>query len=515
MALRIRDRMVRGFARMLGVRAQVATPGSSFAHEGATVGRRMGLWGLSSYGPNAAILSSLRSIRSRSRELVRNDPWAKRGREALVKELVGTGINPIWRIPDNPSLARELQQLFRRWTDESDADGVADWQGQQTLIASELVEAGECLARDRPRRISDGLLVPYQVQVLEPDFLDESLTYPLENGNALRMGIEFDAVGRRRAYILSRSHPGDIVPMSAQGDGDRVRVPAEDIRHVFHVERAGQIRALPWFSSVILRLYELSQYDDAQLVRQKLAAMYTGHLFPDAGGGPSSWPGTTDGTTTPAGQTVMDWEPGLFQVVPQGFGKLEFSSPPDPGAHFDEFTKFHLRAFAAGLGPITFEQISNNLADVNFSSIRAGLQEVREMAEVVVWKTLIFQFCRPTAHRWLDAAVLSGAVSIPDYFDNPAPYRDITWIPPKKGYVDPLKDWAADILSVRAALRAPQDVILARGDDPEEVLEKIAEWNAKLAERGIISDANPAQTGQGGKIQSDAVLAAELARQAQ
>jgi lambda family phage portal protein len=392
-----------------------------------------------------------------------------------------------------------------------------DWQGQQAVVAEELIEAGECLARDRFRRRGDQdaqgleLLVPYQVQLLEPDFLDETYTLPLDGGRSIRMGIEFDSIGRRRAYHLWQSHPGDVVPMSGQGGFDRVPVPAEQVRHVFHVERAGQIRALPWFSPVILRLYELSQYDDAQLVRQKLAAMYTGHLFPDAGAGPSGWPGTNDGTKTPAGAPVMDWEPGLFQVVPPGFGRLEFSSPPDPGAHFDEFTKFHLRAFAAGLGPITFEQVSNNFADMNFSTLRAGLQEVRELAEMIVWKTMIFQFCRPTAIRWLDQAVLSGAVQIRDYFANRAKYTDVTWIPPKKAYLDPVKDWAADIMSIRAGLRAPQDVILGRGEDPDEVLEKIAEWNQKLIDRGIVSDANPAQTGQGGKVQTDAVLAAVLA----
>ncbi len=34
---------------------------------------------------------------------------------------------------------------------------------------------------------------------------------------------------------------------------------------------------------------------------------------------------------------------------------------------------------------------------------------------------------------------------------------------------------------------------------------------SQLAERGILSDANPAQTGQGGKVQSDKILEADLA----
>lgn len=469
------------------------------------------MWGLSQWGPNAAALSSLRSIRSRARELIRNDGWATRGKQMLVKELVGTGIMPIWRIPGNPELARELRSLFKRWTDECDADGTTDWAGQQSIVASELVEAGECIARDRPRRASDGLVVPYQVQALEPDFLDETYTTIVNDSRSIRMGIEFDARGKRLAYHLFRSHPGDIVPMSGNGDGgfDRVAVPADSVRHVYHIERAGLIRGLPWLSPVILRLYELSQYDDAQLLRQKLAAMFTGHLVPDPNLGAAGYPGT-DGGTNPMGQQIMDWEPGMFSALPPGFGEVKFSEPPDPGAHFDEFTKWHLRAFASGIGPVLFEQISNNAGDMNLSTIRAMLQDVRELAEMITWKTIIFQFCRPTLLRWMEAAVLSGAVKISDYFENRAKYTDVSWIPPKKAYSDPLKDWAADIMSIRAGLRAPQDVILARGEDPDEVLEKIAEWNAKLEAKKIISDANPGQTGQGGRVQSEAILASEL-----
>ena len=36
--------------------------------------------------------------------------------------------------------------------------------------------------------------------------------------------------------------------------------------------RPGQHRGQPWLTQVLVKLYELDQYDDAELVRKKLAA---------------------------------------------------------------------------------------------------------------------------------------------------------------------------------------------------------------------------------------------------
>ncbi|MGH7897775.1 MAG: helix-turn-helix domain-containing protein [Candidatus Binatia bacterium] len=46
------------------------------AYEGAAAGRRFGTWGAQNLGPNASIFYSLRTLRSRARELLRNNPWA-------------------------------------------------------------------------------------------------------------------------------------------------------------------------------------------------------------------------------------------------------------------------------------------------------------------------------------------------------------------------------------------------------------------------------------------------------
>lgn len=40
----------------------------------------------------------------------------------------------------------------------------------------------------------------------------------------------------------------------------------------------GQIRGEPWLSRALVKLNELDQYDDAELVRKKTAAMFAGFI---------------------------------------------------------------------------------------------------------------------------------------------------------------------------------------------------------------------------------------------
>jgi capsid protein len=63
--------------------------------------------------------------------------------------------------------------------------------------------------RLRECRVQDGLPVPPQLQGLEADHLDSTRTEELKDGGFILQGVEFDALGRRRAYWLYPTHPGD------------------------------------------------------------------------------------------------------------------------------------------------------------------------------------------------------------------------------------------------------------------------------------------------------------------
>ena len=89
-----------------------------------------------------------------------------------------------------------------------------------------------------------------------------------------RAGIEFRcrrSPGRLSGLVL---RPGDPLAFSAW----TCRVPAADCLHLFKLLAAGQLRGITWFAPVLLRLHELDQFEDAALVKAKVAALFTGFI---------------------------------------------------------------------------------------------------------------------------------------------------------------------------------------------------------------------------------------------
>lgn len=188
--------------------ARQAFDGLARSYEGASRGRRTNAWRTPGSSADAEIGAASALLRDRMRDLVLNNPHAAKAVSALVNNIVGAGIMPRAASGDE-ALDRKVDALFLRWSERSDADGQLDFCGLQTLACREMIEAGEVLLRRGPRRASDGIDLPVQLQILEADFLDQMKTGGIGSGRAVQ-GIEFDALGRRRAYWLLGTH-SDVV----------------------------------------------------------------------------------------------------------------------------------------------------------------------------------------------------------------------------------------------------------------------------------------------------------------
>jgi len=157
---------------------------------------------------NTLIAAAGSDITARARHLVRNNGYAANAIESWAGNVVGAGIKPSSLITD-ATVKAAVQKLWLAWTDESDAEGLTDFYGQQRRAAREVFIAGEVFFRFRPRRPEDGLSVPLQLQMLPSEMLPQTRNQTLPSGNIIRQGIEFDRIGRRVAYHLYREHPGE------------------------------------------------------------------------------------------------------------------------------------------------------------------------------------------------------------------------------------------------------------------------------------------------------------------
>jgi len=421
--------------------------------------------------------------------MVRRNAWASNAIDSFVANAVGAGIKPQSKHPD-AAVKRRLQELWLRWTDEADAHGLTDFYGLQALVCRSAIEGGECIVRLRPRLPEDGLSVPLQLQLLEAEHLPLTKNEDLPNGNVIRAGIEFNAIGKRVAYHLYREHPGERVMFA--NAGATVRVPAESVLHIYKPLRPGQHRGQPWLAQVLVKLHELDQYDDAELVRKKLAAMFAAFIVENNPDDPVIGDKPAEAERDQTGAALAGLEPGSMVKLLPG-EDVRFAEPGDVGGMYTEFMRVQLRAIAAGLG-ITYEQLTGDLERVNYSSIRAGLLEFRRRCEQFQHQVMVYQFCRPVWRAWVEAAALAGAIDARDYAQNPEAYLDVEWRPPSWAWVDPLKDINAEILAVRAGFKSRSAVINEMGYDEEDVDRQVAADKARADSLGLIYDSDPRKT---------------------
>lgn len=414
----------------------------------ATPGRRASNWRAVASDADGANAKRARAAFV-ARDMIRNTALAARVRDVMANNVVGDGIIP--KVTAKSKTGRDaLTAAMKAHFDTTaiDADGQLNLYGLQRQIVGTLVESGEVLIRLRRRRLSDGLPVPFQIQVIEPDFLDTSKDgHKTDNpDHEIRDGIEFDALGRRVAYWLHPEHPG-ASRRSFTSNSSR-RVPASDVLHVFKPDRPGQRRGVSWLAPVALSLQDLADYSEAQLLRQKIAACFAAFVI-------------SDSDDTAAGgvmSSMATMEPGRIQRLGSA-EDIRFASPP-PAEGFDDFTKAMLRNVAAGVG-ITYEALTGDLRGVSFISGRMGRLEMDRHISAIQWLIVVPQFLQPLAGWFMDAYTLTRATQVRG--------ATVQWVPPMRMIADPNREYSALTQAVRSGFMSRSSVVRGLGYDNEDV----------------------------------------------
>lgn len=461
-------------------------------YEGASVGRRTQGWRRVSTDANQATGPFIGRLRDVSRDLVRNNPYAESALRTIVDHTVGWGIvaKPM---PANP----KALDLWTAWAESTDcdADGRHDLYGLQKLVMRSVVESGEVLVRRRLRRPEDGFRIPLQLQVLEADFLDTSKdsTSGLTPGSRIIQGVEYDVIGRRVAYWLFPEHPG-----SSYATRSSVRVPAESVQHVFRAMRPGQVRGVPWFAPVLLRFKDFDEFEDATLMKQKIAACLA--VITSDVDGQAVGLGEVDTTTSPE---IDSLEPGAILNITPG-RSVQVVQPPTVREYAD-YCRTTLRAIATGLG-VPYECLTGDYSDMPFSAARASRIEHWTSVEDWRWRLIVPQFCDPVWYWFMEIAGIFAGVTNgrPGVADPP----DAEWTAPPMPMIDPVNEGLAYMRNVRAGIMSLSEALRERGYDPDAVLAEIAADNEKLDALGLILDSDPRKMTQAGQLQGEAATQA-------
>lgn len=435
---------------------------------------------------NRATEGAIRTIADRARDAVRNNAYAARIVDLWVANAVGTGITTAWPAGGPHAAA------WATWSagPGCDAEGELDWPGLQALAFRAVVESGESLVWLRTVTPGPGNPVGLALQVMEGDRLDWQHTGMAPNGNRIIQGVEVDQLGRKTAFWLREDF--EEYPLLRRADAKRIRVPADDLIHLYRRRRPGQLRDVSWLAPILWQLKDLTEYESALLRKAYVEACLSIVVTND-----DEETVTGDVLKDAHGQAVEQLEPQMI-LYRRGGGSVDTIAPTGGGSH-QGFARRQLEGAAVGTG-LTYDQVSGDLTQANYSSLRAGKIEFRRLLEQVQYTMLVPMLVARVARRFHAQGALLGlwADGMPE----------MTHVPPAPEMVDPLKDTTALIAQVRAGFISQDEAVAMFGRSFDEVMAKIAAANAAADEAGVILDTDARRVAKTGAAQDAAQIAA-------
>ena len=468
-----------------------AGPSARRSFEAAAINRMTESWLATANSIDQDLRGNLDRLRARSRDLAQNNDYVRKFLNMVARNVVGpNGFALQVRAMDGPGqpdrLANQtIETHFAAWG----RMGVCEVSGRMSF--TDLCRAAvRAVARD-----GEALLIEaeggaaandygYALQLLDIARLDTRLNRAAVKGrNAIRMGVEIDSVQRPVAYWILTSNPGDGIYTQGQR---HQRVTADRVIHLFLPDRVEQTRGFPWLHTAMLRLHHLKGYEEAAIIASRVGAAKMGWWVSPDGNPPV---GEEDPAT---GDFITDAEPGSFDVAPTGYDLRTFD-PAYPHAQYEMFVRACLRGLSSGLD-VSYHSLANDLENVNYSSVRSGVLEERDQ-----WMTLqgwfIEAFLRRVYERWLEQALLKGALTMPNGSALPLRKRDKwrvhQWQGRRWSWVDPLKDTQAAVVAIQNGLKSRRAVAAEQGVDIEEVFTQLAVEAALAAEHGIDVSGGP------------------------
>lgn len=429
-----------------------------------------------------------RPLVARSREQFANNDYARAFVRIARQNIVGPkGVVLQAQSRDTSgtldALANEsIEAAWAKWgkRESCDVSGKKSWRQIQISAVQSACIDGEFMFR----KIYGKEAGPFgfALQLLDPQRCQPNLdVYDLENGAFIRAGIEFNKFGRPVAYHFTVTNESDAFYNYTYAGLHYHRIPADEIIHGYLPDFVGQNRGLPWMATGLFRMKQLVGFEDAAIVNARVGAAKMGFIQWREGHGPEL-------DSDEAENLQMDGDPGSFPVLPEG-AELKEWNPQYPAGEFATFNKAMLRGISAGFG-VLYNNLANDLENVNFSSIRQGTLDEREhWKEMQEW--LIESLCEPVFAEWLPRALLGGHLVVkgrplkPERVDR---YSEVSWQPRRWQWIDPSSDVTAAVTSKNNLLMSPGQIIREQGKDPSTVWREIAADIEAMRSAGIPED---------------------------
>jgi len=421
---------------------------------------------------DSEVLRDLPTLRSRAREVNRDDPIGSGLIGSFVTNVIGTGMRPQARTADR-ELNTALEALWRERADSLfRAENLTHAEGQRLLLGK-LLEDGEFFVKQVKRKPEESLWF----EIVEADRVGAPLGQkPADANGEIRDGIEKDADGVPVAYWICKRHPGDSLNITAKTQGEFKRVEAAVVQHARLVSRPGQTRGVPMFHAVLQDLRDLDLLLLASLKRVQIAACLAVFIKSDA-----DTDAVIEATAEKYGYKLdQALEPGMmFRLWPNE--DISTILPNFPTPELSPFIIMLARRIGTAVG-VSWQIVLKDFSESTYSSARTDLLESRQVFTVL--QSLVSQ--REFTWEWravMEDAWLRGDPRLAGV--TPDDLQKVNWIGNGWVWVDPLNQAKAVALALKLGITCEQDECAKLGLDYEEITEKRKEAKAIRKAAGL------------------------------
>ena len=417
-------------------------------------------------------------IRARARDLERNSDIAEGIIGPLERNVVGKGITVQAKVKkadgtEDDDLNTQIERLWKRWCKpwNCDVTGLQSFAEMQRMAVRRLeVDGGIIFVKTYTK----GGPVPFALQAREVDELDTSLNHMpgLSSKNRVWCGIEMDKYNRPVAYWLKKYTPDGF------WTGKSERIEAKRIIFLWQKHRPSQIREMSPLARTVPRVRDVNEFVEAVSVKERILACLAVFITKQVPGGVGR--GVARGTTdTKSGYSQQTMSPGMIKELQPG-ETVTAVTPSGQATSAKDFISTQQRLAGSGQG-LSYEAVSRDMSQVNYSSARQGLLE--DQRTYGIWQQfLIDHFCEEVYTEFVISAVLAGQLNIPDFWQNKDRYLEHEWIPPGWSWIDPLKEVTANTKALQTGQDTLARLCAERGEDWREVLKQRAKEMALAKE---------------------------------
>ena len=414
--------------------------------------------------PNS-ILAELPTVRARCNWLYENNPWVRAAVDLLLARIVGSGTT-LQATTENEAFNDKIEKAWAKWCFTADYYRQFHFGDLERLAILKLFLDGGLffhVVTDPENRDT----APISLEVLEYGRLAPAGTP--QGNNEIINGIEIDQTGRVVAYHFYAKPDSFLTPSL-----EVVRVPAEDVIHFSPFRRPHQLLGIPLLSPVVPYAYHLDELIEAELINAKVSASFGIAIKKN---------GQATGVYNPeTGRRELEIAPGMIAELQPG-EDIVVIDPKRPGSTFDDFVKLILRGMGRAIG-LSYEQISGDKSEVNYSSARHSELELRDYI-FPFRKALERYFLRPVYVQFVKEAVSLGNVNVMGAIKNWSNWTSHRWIFKGFDWVDPLKEAQAKRLELLMGLTTLADEAAARGKDWKELAKQRAKEVEELGNLGL------------------------------